>query len=435
MTNDPTPDETFATDVVRRLTAAGHTALFAGGCVRDLVLGKLPKDYDVATDARPEQVRDLFGRRRTLAVGESFGVIIVLPPRKSGAQQVEVATFRTEGPYLDGRRPEAVSFATPEEDASRRDFTINGMFYDPLAKQARDYVGGQRDIKRAVVRAIGDPHERMTEDKLRLLRAVRFAATLEFELEHETGEAIRRMAVDLTMVSAERIGEELKRMLADQHRRRAVLLLADTQLWPVIFPELRDLPRLEEQRWERMTAALALLETDRFEPALAIIAAEMFDAIDPASVRFPEHKPEGLDEVHDLCRRLRLSNEETDRVCWLAARLPSIAAFNRLSLPQKKRLLAHADAPLLLQTAEAVMAANSDDHEPIRLATEILARGEHELKPPPLLSGKDLIDLGLRPGPQFKAILDDVRDQQLAEEIATPEAALIEARYRIDAIE
>jgi len=417
-------DHEFATEVVRRLVEAGHQALFAGGCVRDLLLGKAAKDYDVATDARPEQVRELFGKRKTLAVGESFGVIIVLPPRKSGAQQVEVATFRTEGPYLDGRRPEAVEFTTPEEDASRRDFTINGMFYDPLAEEVRDFVGGERDIRRSIVRAIGDPQERMNEDKLRMLRAVRFAATLEFELEHDTAEAIRRMAVDLTMVSAERIGEELRKMLGDRHRRRTVLLLEDTNLWPVVFPELREMPRAEEDRWDRLLAALALLESKRFEPALALIAAELVDPIDPAGVRFPEHKPEGFAPVLEVCRRLRLSNEESDRVAWLAARLPSIEMIEELSLPQRKRLLAHPDAELLIAAAEGVLAAREESLVPVQTAREMLKQGEAHLAPPPLLTGKDLIDMGLRPGPNFKAILDDVRDLQLGEQIATREEAI-----------
>src|SRR5580704_16424891 len=174
----------FAVEIVRKLQEAGFRALWNGGCVLDFLMGRTPKDYDVATDARPETVRDLFGRRRTLAVGANFGVIIVVGTKASG--NIEVATFRREGPYLDGRRPEHVDFTGPEEDARRRDFTINGMFYDPINEQVHDYVGGERDLAAGVVRAIGRAADRMAEDKLRMLRAVRFAATLEFQLDSAT---------------------------------------------------------------------------------------------------------------------------------------------------------------------------------------------------------------------------------------------------------
>ena len=233
----------FATDVVRQLRAAGYTALWAGGCVRDLLLGRGAEDYDVATSATPEQVRTLFGKRRTLAVGESFGVIIVLPPSKT-AEPVEVATFRTEGVYLDGRRPTEVAFSTPEEDAQRRDFTINGMFYDPIQMQVLDYVGGEADLHRKVLRAIGDPHARMTEDKLRMLRAVRFAATLEFELDPTTRAAVQLMAPEMRVVSAERIAQELRKVLAHRTRVRGFQLLAETGLLEVLFPEV--LPQTAE---------------------------------------------------------------------------------------------------------------------------------------------------------------------------------------------
>ena len=227
----------FAVDVVRRLQEAGFRALWNGGCVRDFLMGRVPKDYDVATDARPDAVRSLFGHRRTLAVGASFGVIIVLGPKQAG--NVEVATFRTEGPYLDGRRPEHVDFASPEEDAQRRDFTINGMFYDPISEQVHDYVGGEKDLAAGVVRAIGRPADRMAEDKLRMLRAVRFAATLDFQLDAATADAVRAMAPEIHVVSAERIAQELKKMLVDPHRRRAIELAHETNLLLEILPELK----------------------------------------------------------------------------------------------------------------------------------------------------------------------------------------------------
>ena len=234
----------FATDVVRQLRAAGYVALWAGGCVRDLLLGRGAEDYDVATSATPEQVRTLFGKRRTLAVGESFGVIIVLPPSKT-AEPVEVATFRTEGVYLDGRRPTEVAFSTPEEDAQRRDFTINGMFYDPIEQRVLDYVGGEADLHRKVLRAIGDPHARMTEDKLRMLRAVRFAATLEFELDPTTRAAVQLMAPEMRVVSAERIAQELHKVLAHRTRVRGFSCWRRRACWRFCSPRCCPRPLRE----------------------------------------------------------------------------------------------------------------------------------------------------------------------------------------------
>src|SRR5690606_34637150 len=239
-TADANPLRIFATDVVRQLTDAGYVALWAGGCVRDLMLGRAPQDYDVATNARPEQVREVFGRRRTHAVGESFGVILVLESGRKG-RQVEVATFRTEGVYSDGRRPDSVEFCTPEEDARRRDFTINGMFFDPLHERVLDYVGGEADLGQGIVRAIGDAHDRMSEDKLRMLRAVRFTATFDFHLDETTAAAIRSMAGEIRVVSWERITQELQKMLVDQHRERAIRLCHDLGLLGIILPELRDI--------------------------------------------------------------------------------------------------------------------------------------------------------------------------------------------------
>src|SRR5579872_3355864 len=224
------PKRDFAVEVVRNLKEAGFTALWAGGCVRDLLLGREPDDYDVATSARPEQVQQLFGPQRTRAIGASFGVILVHGPRRSLGGDVEVATFRTEGPYLDGRRPQNVSFATPEEDARRRDFTINGMFYDPLTEQVLDFVGGRDDLARKVVRAIGDPQARFREDKLRMLRAVRMAARFDFEVDTATAQAVRTMANEILVVSYERIAQELKKMLVHDRRARAIDLTLDLKI-------------------------------------------------------------------------------------------------------------------------------------------------------------------------------------------------------------
>ena len=261
----------FAEQVVRQLTDAGFTALWAGGCVRDLLVGREPKDYNVATNARPEQVRDVFGKRRTLSVGESFGVIVVLGPRSAG--QVEVATFRTDGCYIDGRRPESVVFSSPEEDAQRRDFTINGMFYDPLKKQVLDFVGGEKDLAAGVLRAIGDPHARMEEDKLRMLRAVRFAATFEFDLDDATADAVRSMADQISVVSGERFAQELRRMQVDRHRARAIELCHKVDLLVRVLPELEPVTQ-DSSRWSRLTSRLRLL----VEPNVALAFAVLLEA-------------------------------------------------------------------------------------------------------------------------------------------------------------
>jgi poly(A) polymerase len=413
------PQREFAVDVVRRLQGAGFRALWNGGCVRDFLMGRVPKDYDVATDARPDAVRSLFGQRRTLAVGASFGVIIVLGSKASG--NVEVATFRTEGPYLDGRRPEHVNFAGPEEDAQRRDFTINGMFYDPISEQVLDYVGGEKDLAAGIVRAIGRPADRMTEDKLRMLRAVRFAATLDFQLDPATAEAVQTMAPEIHVVSAERIAQELKRMLVDPHRRRAMELARDTGLLLEILPELK--PILEGPdgiAWETSLRRLRLLEEPRFE----LVIAALFAGV-------PEIAPHGgsarkeSGTARSICRRLRLSNEETDSISWLLARLPEVLASLTKSLAQLKRILSHPDARDLLALARVDRLAADGDLSGVMHCEELLRRTPPEkLDPPPLVTGDDLIALGLQPGKRFREILDAVREAQLNDELATHEDAL-----------
>ena len=213
----------FSVEVVEKLQSVGFEALWAGGCVRDQILGIQPQDYDVATNATPDQIRGLFGKNKTLAIGAAFGVITVLGPKTAG--QVEVATFRKDGGYSDGRRPDSVEFTDAKEDALRRDFTINGMFIDPTTDQLIDYVNGEDDLSKRIIRAIGTPEDRIQEDKLRMLRAVRFAATYEFEIEPATMLAIQNAATDISVVSGERIGTEMRRMLAHPNRATAISLL------------------------------------------------------------------------------------------------------------------------------------------------------------------------------------------------------------------
>jgi poly(A) polymerase len=411
----------FAEQVVRQLTDAGFTALWAGGCVRDLLVGREPKDYDVATNARPEQVRDVFGKRRTLSVGESFGVIVVLGPRSAG--QVEVATFRTDGCYIDGRRPESVVFSSPEEDAQRRDFTINGMFYDPLKKQVLDFVGGEKDLAAGVLRAIGDPHARMEEDKLRMLRAVRFAATFEFDLDEATADAVRSMADQISVVSAERIAQELRRMLVDRHRARAIELCHKVDLLVRVLPELEPVTQ-DSSRWSRLTSRLRLL----VEPNVALAFAVLLEAAGECG-NVGECGSEGACAVAKLAdqagRRLKLSNQEINDAGWLLKHRRSLDNAATLRLSTLKRVLSQRLASDLIALIRVRDLSNDRHPNDAIFCDDCLRTTPIEtLDPPPLISGDDLIKAGFRPGPQFKEVLDQVRDAQLNLQITTSTEAL-----------
>ena len=403
----------FAVSVVQSLKEAGYTALWAGGCVRDSLLGKTPKDYDVATDATPEQVRTVFGRRRTIGVGESFGVIVVLGPKDAG--QIEVATFRTDGNYLDGRRPESVQFSSPEEDAQRRDFTINGMFYDPVADKLLDFVGGEKDLKAGILRAIGDPQARMQEDKLRMLRAVRFAATFRFELDESTANSIRSMADQIHVVSAERIAQELRRMLAHENRACAMTLCRDLDLFARILPELRSLES-DGERWSMVESAMGQLQTSSFPTALATL----FSCLELGGIA-DSGAESSLAERLDSCGRdLRLSNDEIDQAAWIVQNLHRLDNARSLSLATLKRMLIHrfaADLLEVMRVHRVVLGRRLDD---VEFCREFLDATPREvIDPPDLITGRELIELGLTPGPQFKEILDQIRDAQLNLEISS----------------
>ncbi|HZY88319.1 MAG TPA: HD domain-containing protein, partial [Gemmataceae bacterium] len=354
----------FAVEVVRTLRAAGHEALWAGGCVRDELLGLAPQDYDVATAARPEEVRRLF--RRTVAVGLSFGVVEVLGPRPLKAQ---VATFRSDGAYSDGRHPDNVVFSTAREDALRRDFTINGMFFDPLENRLIDYVGGRDDLDAHVLRAIGAPAERFTEDRLRMLRAVRMAARFELTIEPDTAAAIQSMARGIDAVSAERVADELRKMLVDVHRARGMGLFLDLGLAEPLLPELlpmrglpQGLPRPDAPAlpppgqpgqvapagdlWEHVLRVLDLLGPAPSFPLA--FAALLHDVGKPRTVgRTPErytfygHEHVGRRMASDVCLRLKLSNDERERVEWLVEKHQVLADARQMRPSKLKVLLVH----------------------------------------------------------------------------------------------
>jgi tRNA nucleotidyltransferase/poly(A) polymerase len=397
----------FALKVVQRLRAQGFAALWAGGCVRDQWLGIPPHDYDVATDAPPAQVQRLF--RRTVAVGAQFGVVEVLGPRPPLV--VQVATFRSDGTYSDGRHPDTVRFGTAQADAQRRDFTINGMFFDPIDEAIIDFVGGLADLQAGIVRAIGDPEQRFREDKLRLLRAVRFAARFQFQLDPATHAAIRQLAPDLHQVSPERITDELKKLLKLTHRALAMRHLAELGLLAEILPEAAGITAVPG------FAILGGLQKPTFPAAMVALLWDLQAAL-PALALTP-------DWVRNLAGRMRWSNDERDRVLWLLAQGSVIPAAPTLRPSVLKPLLVHPGIDELLDVESARAAAQGRLATAVAFCQERLAQWTaYDLNPPPLLTGDDLKTYGLQPGPYFKPLLDRVRQAQLDGEVASREAAL-----------
>ncbi|MCI0358853.1 MAG: CCA tRNA nucleotidyltransferase [Planctomycetaceae bacterium] len=409
----------LATDVVRRLRAAGYEALWAGGCVRDQILGIPPKDYDVATSALPEQVRDVFGKRKTLAIGQSFGVITVLGPK--GAGQIDVATFRSDATYSDGRHPDSVSFTTAEQDALRRDFTINGLFFDPVESRVIDYVGGQEDLRAGIVRAIGDPRQRIAEDKLRMLRAVRFAARFEFALDQRTLAAIQQQAHELVIVSAERIAAEMRQIKMHKNRARGMQMLHAARLLEVVLPEALALSpddpwspeSVADTPWRRTLHILHRLDQPTFAVALAALLREI-EIADPTIVDLPRR-------VYD---RWKLKNDELDGVVKVLAEEPLIRRASRLPWPRLQRILIAPRCDELLSYCQAVAAVLDTSTAEIDFCRQKLALPAAELNPPPLITGEDLKPLGIPPGPAYRELLEAVRDAQLEKRIGTRDEAL-----------
>ena len=416
----------FAISVVKKLQDAGHQALWAGGCVRDELLGLVPKDYDVATDARPEQVRNLFPR--TVAVGESFGVVEVMSKPQGGVRhRVQVATFHSDVSYSDGRHPDAVVFSTPEEDALRRDFTINGMFKDPLSGELVDYVGGQVDLKAGLLRAIGDPRERFREDRLRMLRAVRMAARFDMTLDLATEQGIRTMAAEITAVSAERIADELRKMLVHLRRARAMRMFLDVGLAAPVLPELLPMKGLPQglpvaptgDLWEHVLRVLDLLGEEVSVPLA--FAALLHDVGKPRTVgRTPErytfhgHEHVGRRLASDICVRLRMSNEERERIEWLVDKHQFLCEARGMKTSKLKTTLAHPGIRELLALHRADAVASGKDASHVDYCEMLLREwSEADLNPPAIITGHDLMKMGLAPGPLYKELLDAVREAQL----------------------
>ena len=383
-----------AVQIVKQLRDAGFQALLAGGCVRDMRLGRRPSDYDVATDARPDNVAKLF--RRTLKVGAKFGVIVVLVDKT----QVEVATFRTESDYEDGRHPSKVHFATPAEDAARRDFTINAMFYDPIAKKVIDYYGGQADLKKRIIRTVGDPAERFSEDYLRMLRAVRFSTQLGFSIEPKTKTAVCDGAKNITKISGERIAAELEGILVSPNRAKGVSLLIETGLAGFIFsgcacPGAGFIVRLLDCLPANISFPLGLAALFAgFETALAL----------------------------EKCELLKLSRNQNKHIRFLLDNRGKL--LRDLSLAELKLLLSGPYFEDLFALQKAIQKASNQNIGPLtRLRRRIRQLKGVELKPKPLLNGHDLMALGAVPGPALGQLANEMYIAQLEGKLQSADQA------------
>jgi len=436
----------FAEHICRTLRLAGHQAYFVGGCVRDILLHREPADYDVATDATPERVERIFPN--SLTVGAKFGVVVVVQEpdlsndAKAPSTMVEVATFRSDVGYSDGRHPDQVVYAsTPQEDVQRRDFTINGLLLDPQTNEILDFVGGRDDLRAGIIRAIGRPEERFREDKLRMLRAIRFAARFGYAIEPETMRAIQLLAPEIQQVSAERLRDELTKLLTEGAARRGFELLAETRLLPELLPEISRMKGVEQPpqfhpEGDVWIHTLLMLEglPPGSSPTLAW-GVLLHDVGKPATfsppsgpngrIRFDRHVEVGTRMAEEICSRLRFSNDDTAQIASLVAnhlRFKDAPQMKRATLKRFVRLdrfEEHMELHLLDCSSSH---RNLDNYEFMR---RFLAETPPEdVRPTRLLTGDDLIGLGFRPGPEFREILDAAEDAQLEGSIGSRDDAL-----------
>jgi poly(A) polymerase len=436
------PLQQTATDIARRLQAAGFEAFWVGGCVRDLLLGREPDDYDVVTSALPEAVEKLFAR--TVAVGRKFGVIVVI----EGEHQFQVATFRAEADYQDGRRPSQLTFGDAQADACRRDFTINGLFYDPVRKQLRDWVGGEADLRAKLIRTIGSPAERFAEDHLRLLRAVRLAAQLDFQIEERTFAAVQTAAPMIRGISAERIREELCKLFCAPHAGRGLELLRQSRLLEHVLPELAATITCAQSPdyhpegtvFNHLKLMLEHLPT-KSDPSLpwAVllhdVAKPATASKDPAtgSIHFYGHEKLGADMAREILERLRFPRKQTDEI--VQAVLYHMQFKDALEMRQAtlRRLLLRPTFPLELELhrLDCLGSHGRLDLYDFLVEQARLLQQQPQLRPP-LLKGDDLLALGMKPGPEMGALLNELREKQLADELKTPDEARAWARERIN---
>ncbi len=442
-----------AAEIVRTLRERGHQAYFAGGCVRDLLLNREPADYDIATSATPQQVMQIFSQ--TYAVGEQFGVVLVpesknkdkdneatgtLASASEGrATVVEVATFRSDVSYSDGRHPDEVRFTnSPQEDAQRRDFTINGMMLDPMTNEVLDFVGGRSDLETGIIRAIGDPDRRFTEDKLRMLRAVRFAARFGYQIDPATMAAVQKLAPAIHQVSAERVREELTKMLTEGHARRAFELLDEAKLLKEVLPEIAAMRGVEQPpqyhpEGDVFVHTMLLLEklppgaskTLAWGALLHDVGKPPTFRVAPERIRFDGHAAVGVKMGAEILDRLRFSNYETDQVLALVDNHMRFGHVHRMKQSTLKRFLRlpKFDEHLELHRMDSLSShGHLEAYEYMREQMHLIP--PEAIRPVPLITGRDLIEAGYTPGPRFKEVLAAVEDAQLEGRLATRDAAM-----------
>jgi poly(A) polymerase len=432
-----------ATQIVSTLKDAGFAAFWVGGCVRDFLLEREPTDYDIATDARPEQIERLF--RRTIPVGRQFGVMVVVVE----GLQFQVATFRAEADYTDGRHPGTVAFGNARADALRRDFTVNGLFYDPLTRELHDWVGGEADLQARVVRTIGDPKDRFAEDHLRLLRAVRFAAQLGFEIEPRTFAAVQANAPNIRRISAERIRDELLKLFVPPHAARGLELLRDSGLLQEILPELQATISCEQSPpyhpegsvFNHLVLMLQLLAPEA--PPLLPWAVLMHDIAKPVTasrdpdtgaIHFYGHEGVGEAMTHDILTRLKFPRKPIEEVAFSVRHHMQFKDAPQMRKATLRRLLLRPTFPLEMELHRLDCLGSHgklDIYNFLREQAAELAKKPEVL--PPLLDGDDLIALGMKPGPEIGRVLHEVRDRQLQEELKSAEEARAWVRVRLDA--
>jgi len=446
-----------AARIVHALREQGHSAYLVGGCVRDLILGREPADFDIATSATPQQVMRIFPQ--TYAVGAQFGVVLV-PVRRAreGARDddtdglrdhysIEVATYRSDGAYSDGRHPDEVRFSSDARlDVQRRDFTINGLLLDPETAEVLDYVGGREDLERGSIRAIGEPGLRFAEDKLRMLRAVRFAARFGYAIEERTFAAIRELAREIHQVSRERVRDEVLKMLTEGRARRAFELLDQAGLLEQVLPEIKRMQGVEQPpqyhpEGDVWVHTLLLLEglpagcskTLALGALLHDVGKPPTFRMAPDRIRFDQHAEVGTKMAEEICRRFRLSNEDTGQVLALVANHMRFGDVARMKESTLKRFfrLPRFEEHLALHRLDCL-----SSHRDLSLydfaSEKFHTLPEEQIRPQPLITGDDLIAAGYQPGPLFKELLAAVEDAQLEGAITTREEAMGLVRSRME---
>ena len=428
-----------AIGIVKRLRGEGYESYLAGGCVRDMLLGKTPQDYDISTNAKPDEIAKIFPK--TIPVGAQFGVLLVMIE----SEAFEVASFRHDGPYLDGRRPTHVRYGSLQEDILRRDFTINGMVYDPITGQIIDLVGGREDLERKLVRAIGNPHSRFEEDRLRMVRAVRFAASLDFTIESETFDAIRELASTVKQISWERIGEEITRILTEGGAKRGFELLDRTGLLKILLPEIEAMKGVEQSpdyhpEGDVFThTMLTLSHLDSPTETLAY-GCLLHDVAKPVCIRRDEHRltfyghtEKGAEMAEELLKRLKRSRATWERVAYLVRNHLRHVQAPQMRLSTLKRFLGEDGINELLELTRIDALSANGDLQHYRFCKQKLTElEEEEIHPEPLLRGRDLIAMGFSPGPTFHIILKQVEEAQLGGELSSREEAMewVHRNYR-----